>query len=102
MDIDELKTAARILREKLESFKDKDATAALLYRHINPLLTAAEQGNLSENVEPREIPGHKLFDESNLSEYSDLKKAYSNFYFELIGGREWDAYKLLEEKMSKT
>ncbi|MCH4878225.1 hypothetical protein EQV97_12610 [Pseudomonas sp. TMW22090] len=101
MDIGELKTAARILREKLESLKDKDAAAALLYRQINPLLTAAEQGNISENVEPREILDQKLFDESNLSEYSDLKKAYTNFHFELIGGREWDAYKLLEEKMSK-
>lgn len=101
-NINELKIAARLLREKLESFKDKDQTVAMLYSQLDSLLSAAERGALSENIEPREIPGHRLFDETNIRDYSDLKSAYTNFYIELIGGRDWGAYKLIKEKISKT
>ncbi|CAI8749701.1 hypothetical protein [Pseudomonas sp. IT-P4] len=41
------------------------------------------------------IPGHRLFDETNLRMLGDLNGAYANFYIELIGGRDWSSYKLI-------
>jgi len=102
MNIDDLKIATLQLREQLELCKDKSEIAAILYSQLEPLLSAVEQGKITQNIEPREIPGHRLFEETNLRENSNLKKAYANFYVEIIGGREWSSYKLLKEKMDKT
>jgi len=45
------------------------------------------------------IPGHRLFDETNLRMLGDLNGAYANFYIELIGGRDWSSYKLIKSRM---
>lgn len=100
MNVDELRRTARRLREKLDFFEHKDAAAAMLYSQLAPLLTAAERGTITKNIEPRDIPGHRLFDDTILGDYTELNSAYTNFCFELIGAREWEAYKLLQERMA--
>jgi len=99
MDRIALKTAALLLREKLDLYTHKDPAAALLLSDLNKLLSMAELESIKENMEPRDIPGHRLFEETNLRMLGDLKVAYANFYIELIGGRDWSSYKLIESRM---
>lgn len=99
MDIDALKATAQDLRAKLEHYKLKEPAASLLLTDLEGLLRDAERGLIHAPVEPRDIPGYRLFAETDLQSYRDLSEAYSNFYVELIDARQSEAYKLLAAKM---
>ncbi|MCQ3028246.1 hypothetical protein NLO74_19850 [Pseudomonas tremae] len=101
MNIKALKVAAKTLRDKLEFYKQRDSGASILLLNLESLLCRAEQGEITEMVEPRDIPGCKLFTETNLQAYADLEKAYADFCLELTEVRETDAYKMLAAKMDK-
>lgn len=101
MDILALKQTAIELRKQLERYKDKEPAALALYEHMEYLISAAERGEIKNQVEARDIPGHRIMDESNLRQYRDLSEAYSNFYVELIEGRGSDTLKMIEEIMKK-
>ncbi|WP_116826992.1 hypothetical protein [Pseudomonas syringae] len=101
MDVRALKVAATTLRDKLEFYKHRDPDASILLLNLDMLLCRAEQGQITEMVEPRDIPGYKLFTETNLQSYGDLEKAYADFCLELSEVRETDAYKMLAAKMAK-
>ncbi|WP_122282789.1 hypothetical protein [Pseudomonas syringae group genomosp. 3] len=101
MNIQALKVAATTLRDKLDYYKLCDPDASILLLSLEGLLYRAEQGQITEMVEPRGIPGYQLFTETNLQSYGDLEKAYANFCIELAEVRETEAYKMLEAKMAK-
>ncbi|PPS24644.1 hypothetical protein BVY11_26885, partial [Pseudomonas amygdali pv. morsprunorum] len=101
MDVKALKVAAATLRDKLEFYKHRDPDASILLSNLESLLCRAEQGQITEMVEPRDIPGYKLFTETNLQTYGDLEKAYADFCLELTEVRETDAYRMLAAKMAK-
>ncbi|PIO92036.1 hypothetical protein CBI55_21910 [Pseudomonas syringae] len=101
MNIRALKVAATTLRDKLEFYKHLDPDASILLSNLESLLCRAEQGQITEMVEPRDIPGYKLFAEANLQSYGDLEKAYADFCLELTEVRETDTYKMLAAKMAK-
>lgn len=101
MDIDALQAAAQHLREKLEYYKLKDPTALLLLTDLQGLLLSAELGHIHTPVEARDIPGYRLFTETNLQSYKDLEAAYTSFYIELTEARQSGAYKMLKAKMNK-
>ncbi|WP_044422123.1 hypothetical protein [Pseudomonas syringae group genomosp. 3] len=101
MNIKALKVAATTLREKFEIYKRRDPDASILLLQLESLLCRAEQGQITEMVEPRDIPGYRLFTETRLQSYKDLEAAYTDFYIELIEGRETEAYKRLAAKMAK-
>ncbi|WP_122669597.1 hypothetical protein [Pseudomonas viridiflava] len=101
MNIQALKVAATTLRDKLDYYKLCDPDASILLLNLEGLLYRAEQGQITEMVEPRDIPGYKIFTETNLQSYGDLEKAYANFCIELAEVRETDAYKMLAAKMAK-
>ena len=101
MDILALRQTAIELRKQLERYKEKEPAALALYQHMEQLISAAERGEITSQVEARDIPGHRIMDESNLRKYRDLSEAYSNFYVELIEGRGSDTLKMIEEIMKK-
>lgn len=101
MDVKALIVAATTLRDKLEFYKRRDPDASILLLDLEDLLSRAEQGQITKMVEPRDIPGYKLFTETSLQSYKDLEAAYTDFYMELIEGRETEAYKILQAKMAK-
>ncbi|ALU62894.1 hypothetical protein [Pseudomonas syringae] len=101
MDVKALRAAATTLRDKLEFYKRRDPDALILLLSLEGLLSRAEQGQITQMVEPREIPGYKLFTETRLQLYKDLEAAYTDFYIELIEARETEAYKILAAKMAK-
>lgn len=94
-----LKNTAIELRGLLERYQLTEPDARHLLLSLQQLITAAEQGHITTAIEARDIPGHRLMDESNLRQYRDLSAAYSNFYIELIDGREWESFKRLERSM---
>ncbi len=101
MNINALKSAAIKLREMLDFYKIHDPDASILLLDLEDLLFRAERGQIIEMVEPRDIPGYKLFTETRLQSYKDLEAAYTDFYIELIEARETEAYKMLAAKMAK-
>jgi hypothetical protein len=101
MDILALKQTAMELRKQLDSYKEKEPAALTLYEQMECLISAAERGEINTQVEARDIPGHRIMDESNLRKYRGLSDAYSNFYIELIDGRGSDTLKMIEEIMKK-
>ena len=101
MDILALKQTAIELRKQLELYKEKESAALALYGQMEHLISAAERGEINTQVEARDIPGHRIMDESNLRKYRELSDAYSNFYVELIEGRGSDTLKMIEEIMKK-
>lgn len=101
MDILALRQTAIELRKQLERYKEKEPAALALYQHMEHLISAAERGEITSQVEARDIPGHRIMDESNLRKYRDLSEAYSNFYVELIEGRGSDTLKMIEEIIKK-
>lgn len=101
MDIQALRQTAIELRRQLERYKEKEPAALALYQHMEHLISAAERGEITSQVEARDIPGHRIMDESNLRKYRDLSEAYSNFYVELIEGRGSDTLKMIEEIIKK-
>jgi hypothetical protein len=101
MDILALKQTAIELRKQLELYKEKEPAALTLYEQMEYLISAAERGEINTQVEARDIPGHRIMDESNLRKYRELSDAYSNFYVELIDGRGSDTLKMIEEIMKK-
>ncbi|NAT15874.1 hypothetical protein CU666_17840 [Pseudomonas syringae pv. actinidifoliorum] len=101
MNVDALKSAAEKLRKLIEFYRDIDAAASILLSELGGLLDLAERGQITKLVEPRDIPGYKLFTETRLQSYKDLEAAYTDFYIELIEGRETEAYKMLAAKMAK-
>lgn len=102
MDINALKAAAQDLREKLEYYKLKDPAALLLLTDLQSLLLRAEEGKIHSPVEARDIPGYRLFTETNLQSYEDLEAAYTRFYMELTEARQSEAYRLLAAKMKNS
>lgn len=96
-----LKNTAIELRGLLERYQLTEPDARHLLLSLQQLITAAEQGHITTPVEARDIPGHRMMDESNLRQYRDLSAAYSNFHIELIDGREWESFKRLEHSMKK-
>ncbi|WP_077049381.1 hypothetical protein [Pseudomonas sp. KK4] len=101
MDILALKQTAIELRKQLELYKEKEPAALTLYEQMEYLIAATERGEINTQVEARDIPGHRIMDESNLRKYRELSDAYSNFYVELIDGRGSDTLKMIEEIMKK-
>jgi len=101
MDIQALKQTAIELRKQLELYKDKEPAALALFGQMEYLISAAERGEINTQVEARDIPGHRIMDESSLRKYRELSDAYSNFYVELIEGRGSDTLKMIEEIMKK-
>jgi hypothetical protein len=101
MDILALKKSAVELRKNLEIYKKKEPAALALYNNFENLISAAERGEITTPVEPRDIPGSKIMDESNLRKYQDLSEAYSIFYIELIGVRGSESYKMMEEMIKE-
>jgi predicted RNA-binding protein with EMAP domain len=101
MDILALKQAAIELRKQLELYKEQESAALALYEQMEYFISAAERGEINTQVEARDIPGHRIMDESNLRKYRELSDAYSNFYVELIEGRGSDTLKMIEEIMKK-
>ncbi|WP_342655415.1 hypothetical protein [Pseudomonas sp. F3-2] len=97
MDILALKKSAVELRKNLEIYKKKEPAAVALHENLEHLISAAERGEITIPVEPRDIPGSKIMDESNLRKYQDLSEAYSTFYIELIGVRGSESYKMMED-----
>ncbi|WP_134943237.1 hypothetical protein, partial [Pseudomonas syringae] len=73
MNINALKSAAIKLREKLDFYKIHDPDASILLLDLEDLLFRAERGQITEMVEPRDIPGYKLFTETRLQSYKDLE-----------------------------
>jgi len=101
MNILKLKATAIELRKQLEVYKEKEPAALDLYEAMKNIIFAAERGEIATQVEARDIPGHRIMDESNLRKYRDLSHAYSNFYVELVEGRASDTFKLIEEIIKK-
>ncbi|MGF6110200.1 hypothetical protein [Pseudomonas frederiksbergensis] len=101
MDMLALKQTAMELRKQLDSYKEKEPAALTLYEQMQYLISAAERGEINTQVEARDIPGHRIMDESNLRKYRELSDAYSNFYVELIDGRGSDTLKMIEKIMKK-
>ena len=101
MDTLALKNTAIALENLLRRYGTTDPDARYLLLNLQPLISAAEQGQITTPVEARNIPGHRIMDEYNLRHYQDLSDAYSNFYIELINGRESEVFKRLEESMRK-
>lgn len=102
MNILALKQSAIDLREKLDLYKDKEPAALVLYQQIEHLISAAERGMIKEKMQARDIPGYRNFVESDLEQYSDLSKAYNNFFIELNDGRKSEAFKMLQEMLRKS
>ena len=102
MNILALKQSAIDLREQLDFYKDKDSAALALYQQLEHLISAAERGMIKEKMQARDIPGYRTFVESNLEQYSDLSKAYNNFFIELNDGRNSEAFKMLQEMLRKS
>lgn len=101
MNVDALKSAAEKLRKLIEFYRGIDAAASILLSELGGLLDLAERGQITKLVEPRDIPDYRLFTETRLQSYKDLEAAYTDFYIELIEGRETEAYKMLAAKMAK-
>jgi len=99
MDILALKQTAIELRKQLALYKEKEPAARALYEQMESLISAAERGEINAQVEARDIPGHRIMDESNLRSYRALSVAYSNFYVELIDGSGSDTLKMIEDMM---
>ena len=99
MNTEALKIAALKLEEALVLIKENDQTANTLYIQLEKLIKAAITESILQNMEPRDVPGHRLFDESHLQNNKNLRTAYSNFYIELIGGCEWEVFKMLQKAM---
>lgn len=97
-----LKQSAIDLREKLDFYKEKEPAALALYQQLENLISAAEHGMINEKMQARDIPGYRTFVESNLEQYSDLSKAYNNFFVELNDGRNSDAFRMLQEMLRKS
>ena len=96
MDILALKQSAIELRKNLDTYKEKEPAALYQYDQLEPLISAAERGEITTPVEPRYVPGSRIMDESNLRKYQDLSESYSIFYIELIGVRGSESYKMME------
>jgi hypothetical protein len=101
MDILALKKSAIELRKNLEIYKKKEPAAVALYNNLEHLISAAERGEITNPVEPRDVPGSKIMDESSLRKYQDLSEAYSIFYIELIGVRGSESYKMIEDMIKE-
>ncbi len=102
MDTSLLKQAALDLRERLDFYKSTDQSALALYVQLEPIISAAENEMVQEKFEPRDIPGYRLFADTDLQKYDDLSKAYSRFYVEITDGRNTKAYKIIQEMLDKT
>lgn len=102
MNIIALKQSAIDLREKLDFYKDKEPAALALLQQLEHLISAAERGMIKEKMQARDIPGYRTFVESNLEQYSDLSKAYNNFFIELNDGRKSEAFEMLQEMLRKS
>jgi hypothetical protein len=92
-----LKESATELRKQLNLHKSTDNAAMALYVQLEFLISAAERGEILQPIEPRDIPGHRIMEDSNLRDHKQLSEAYSNFYVELNGGRESESFKMMQE-----
>lgn len=102
MNIIALKQSAIDLREKLDFYRNKEPAALALYQQLEKLMSAAEHCMIKEKMQARDIPGYRTFVESNLEQYSDLSKAYNDFFVELNDGRNSEAFKMLQEMLRKS
>jgi hypothetical protein len=101
MNIPALKQSAIDLREKLEFYKHKEQSALALYQQLEHLISAAECGMVKEKIEARDIPGYRIFADTDIQQYDDLSKAYSRFYVEITDGRSTKAYQIIQEMLGK-
>jgi hypothetical protein len=101
MNILALENAAIELRKQLNIYKATDPPAMVLYNQLEGLMTAAERGEILQKMEAREIPGHRIMDDSNLRGHRELSEAYSNFFVELIEGRETETFKMIQDMIKK-
>lgn len=101
MNVLALKDAAIELRRQLNLYKFTDSAAMVLYDQLESLITVAERGGILQKMEAREIPGHRIMEDSSLRGYRELSEAYSNFFVELNGGRNTEAFKELQELIKK-
>jgi hypothetical protein len=101
MEKQALKEAAIELRKQLELYKEKESAARRLYAEMENLISAAERGEINTQIEARDIPGHRIMDESNLRGYRELSAAYSKFYVGLIDGRDSDTLKMIQKIMEQ-
>lgn len=101
MNTNTLKQASLRLREKLEFYRHQNPAAGALLDSLEGLMSRAERQGIRTPMEPREIPGYRIFTETNLQEHTDLEAAYTNFYMELTQGRETEIYRIIRERMNK-
>jgi len=101
MNSDALKLAATQLRSLLEHYQHQERAAAMLLQELDGLITRAMKKEITTPMEPRDIPGHRYFTETQLGAYRDLEELYASFYVELIDGRASKAFQMLQAKMNK-
>ncbi|OQR36766.1 hypothetical protein BWR59_03620 [Pseudomonas sp. Bc-h] len=64
MDTLALKQTAAELRRQPEIYKEKEPAARALYAEVEDLISAAERGEINTEIEARDMPGHRIINES--------------------------------------
>ncbi len=58
------------------------------YKSIRPIVELAKQGKITQPLEWRDIPGGRLFLETDLRKHKELESAYAIFKLEVTGCTE--------------
>lgn len=90
MDRIKLKESADRLDKLLLLYSPFNRNADLLYQNLSQFMTDAIEGVIESPIDFRQIPGGRLFDESDLRDLPGLSDAYTTFRFRLTGGEDED------------
>ena len=81
MDKIKLQKTAEDLDNLLAKYGATNTDAANLRRSLSQLIDAARHGRINAPVPWQDIPGHYLFMEGSLGQFTDLENAFAHFKF---------------------
>ena len=88
---------ASVLLTLLQKYAPENSNAASLLKVLSPLLQQAIASELNSNLEWKDIPGGRTFEETDARTLPGLESAYAKFTIAITGG-ESDALKAFRER----
>lgn len=91
MDKIALREASDRLDKLLRLYSPSNKNADLLYRQLSHFIFDASAGAIELPIDLRQIPGGRIFDETDLRDLPGLESAFAKFKRRLTGGENEDS-----------
>lgn len=88
MDQIRIQEAAIGLRDLLYKYAVVEKESDFLHSGLGKLISDALSKKIIEPLDTRDVPGGRMFDESDLRKHRDLEEAFVKFTIEITGGED--------------